>query len=153
MELTNWINKKLSEVENNDKFKRYFKDSIIANILERDFLINNSMGIDLILTELQIIETIHLFSADEINGISCYEGQMPFNLNFTSSRTEVNAILGKPNRSGGGYNSIVGHIPLWDKYYFANYTLHFQYSDQSQSIDLVTIGSLETEPYLNSDLQ
>lgn len=153
MELTSWINKKLSEIENDDKFKRYFKDSAIENILERDFLINNSMGIDLILTELQTIETIHLFSADEINGISSYEGEMPFNLNFTSTRTEVNATLGKPNRSGGGYNSIVGHIPSWDKYYFTNYSLHIQYSDQGESIDLITIGSLEIEAYLNSDLQ
>jgi hypothetical protein len=59
----------------------------------------------------------------------------------------------QPDKMGGGYKDIFGEVLLWDKYYFDTYSLHVQYSSETGCIDIITLGSLELEPYLNSVLQ
>jgi hypothetical protein len=75
-------------------------------------------------------------------------------IEFSFSRAQVQELFGVPNRSGGGFNDILfGNVPIWDKYFFSNFTLHFQYSADESQIDLITIGSLSFENYLNIGLQ
>lgn len=83
-----------------------------------------------------ILETILLYSKG-LDEYSAYQGQLPDGIGFGHSRTEVRKRLGKPEQSGAA--SKRDQIPPWDRYNFGTYGLHVQYSDNEQSIELVTL--------------
>lgn len=152
MFLVNWIDKKLDDIKNTQNFKKFFSGIEMSTIDENNYLFNSEKGIDIVMTETMDIFSIHLFSGNTreskaFNGVSINA------IDFSMTRPDVEKILGKPNRTGGGYKDIFGDVPLWTKYYFDTYSLHLQYSLTTGYIDLITLGSLKLEPYLNSRLQ
>jgi hypothetical protein len=40
-------------------------------------------------------------------------------------------------------DSVLGFVPYWDLYYYNNYSLHVQYSNTKDCIELITLESLK----------
>lgn len=152
MKLINWIDRKLDEVKNSEKFSEYFSTIEIETIEGNKYLFNPEKGIDIVMSDLLIIQSIHLFSGKTPES-KAYTGGKVHGLDFGMSKSDATKILGTPNKQGGGYKDIFGDVPAWDKYYFGTHALHLQYSLSDGSIELITILSLTLEPYLNSSLQ
>ncbi|MBO9684119.1 MAG: hypothetical protein J7502_15880, partial [Flavisolibacter sp.] len=75
-------------------------------------------------------------------GVSKFNDVLPYNLDFNNSQSMTRQLLGEPDKIGGGdVNIIFGKTPPWDKYLYTNYSLHIQFSEDLNSIDLVTIDS------------
>ena len=152
MELTNWIDKYLTELRKNKTFEELFSDKELINIEHNKHLYNPEKGLDMVMDDYLKIHTIHLYSGNTSDGKEFMGGRI-HHVDFSMNRESVKNILGEPNRTGGGYKAVWGMVPLWDKYYFEKYFLHLQYSQKCGSIDLITIGSLSLESDLNSSLQ
>jgi hypothetical protein len=94
-------------------------------------------------SESSILETILLYTEghDEYSG---YQGELPNGIDFGHSRNEVRKRLGKPEKSGAADKR--DQTPAWDRYNFGTYGLHVQYSEDEQSIDLLTLMTPEAMP-------
>lgn len=151
-EIINWIDKDLNEISSSKLFLRYFENKEIIRDETDYYVSNESKGIEIVASLNFEINAVHLFSEHGI--YRAYEGKLPSKVDFSLNNIDVHSILGKPNKTGGGNKALyIGLIPLWDKYYFDNYTLHFQYSADKFGIDMITIGSLKLEEYFNSEMQ
>jgi len=152
MSLTNWIDKGLNDIKNESMFSKYFKGIDMQVIDETYYLLNSEAGIDIVFSNDFFIQSIHLFSGTTDDGKK-YLGEIPLGLQFSMSKDIVNDLLGDPNKSGGGYTDIFGHVPNWDKYFFEGHSLHLQYAENMSRINLITIASLSLESYFNIGLQ
>lgn len=152
MNLINWIDKKEKEINETKEFREFFSEFEIKIIEHDRYLFNCEKGIDIVMSESMMIHSIHLFSGNTIES-KRFEGKLLNNISFEMNQLDINKKLGKPNKNGGGYHDIFGNVPYWNKYYFETYSLHLQYSPTSGNIDIITIGSLKLEPYLNSSSQ
>ncbi len=152
MSLINWIDKKIEDVKEKELFNDFFLGIEISEVDNDRYLFNPDKGIDIVMSEKMIIHSIHLFSGNTPESKKFVRESIN-NINFEMSQLEIESFLGKANKKGGGYKDIFGDIPCWGKYYFGTYSLHLQYSLFTSKIDIITIGSLKLEPYLNSILQ
>ena len=152
-EIIKWIDKELKQVQQLESFLKYFAGKeIVKDDLDR-YISNESEGIDIVMSKDLIINTIHLSSKLNKNRLQ-FDGELPFEVKFSFSRNEIRKLLGAPNKTGGGHELLyVGYVPFWDKYHFESYTVHFQYSVNNLSINVITIASLQLEEYFNSKLQ
>jgi len=99
-------------------------------------------GIELICDPQDRITTVFIFAGDDHHGR--YMGDLPRKLRFSDSRAEISQKLGMPSMSGGGTkDTMLGKIPIWDKYYFPTYSLHVEYGTNGtvNQITLSTPGS------------
>lgn len=148
-----WINKELGDLTNDFLFKKYFSQIPLIKDENIYYLSNKQEGIDVRLSNALKITSINLFSGKYTDS-EMFRNALPHGVDFSFSRSDVQNSFGMPTKSGGGNrNLLFGNIPVWDKYYLDNYSIHFQYSADERSIDLVTLMSLELEPYFNSGLQ
>jgi hypothetical protein len=87
------------------------------------------------------ITTIQFYGGSR-DGYRQFSNHMPFGLHFRHSRETVHRIFGRPDESGGG-GSIphLGVAPKWDRYDKSDYRLHLQYSDECDSITLLSLMS------------
>lgn len=153
LEIINWIDKELKVVSDTPLFKMYFEGREVVKDEDTLYLLNSDEGIGVTMPLNLIIDTIQFYSEGK-DGCSMFKGELPFNLQFSYSRDEVRSRLGMPKKSGGGKTVLyIGYTPYWDKYFLDGCTLHFQYSNDDNSIQLITIGSLGLEEYFNSSLQ
>lgn len=149
----NWINKRLADLVSENEFSFFFTGIDLIKIENSFYLTNKSKGIELVLSIDKTITSVHFFSKIE-RSYSCFSLILPKELEFSDSRLIVQSKLGKPNRSGGGVNDLyLGYIHAWDKYYFQEYSLHLEYSENNDTIRIITIGSLELESYFDIELQ
>jgi len=73
----------------------------------------------------------------------CYPDELPFTLHFEFSREQTRKLLGFPVKSGGGdFSFLYGTVPLWDKYFYKDFSLHIQFYENLESVELITIDSL-----------
>ncbi len=150
MDIINWIDKNLKEVESSSLFNNYFNVEDLIKGEDTFYLNNKREGIEIVLSKDLKISSIHLFSGDE--DYKLFTGELPFKIKFSFKREDIQAIFGRPNKTGGGHRSLyIEIIPIWDKYYFETYSLHFQYSETG--IDTITIASLILEKEFNYGLQ
>lgn len=151
-EIINWIDKDLSKVKLTELFIKYFEGRKIVQDEMDYYLSNEEKGIEIVISTVFEINTIHLFSKYE--NYMQFEDELPFNIEFSLTKVDIRSLLGEPSRTGGGTNALyIGFVYPWDKYYFDNYTMHFQYSIDELAISIITIGSLKLEEYFNSALQ
>jgi hypothetical protein len=151
MFLTNWIDKKIEEIQGDIMFKKHFNGVEVQEIEGAFYLFNPESGIDIVLSDVLVVQSIHLFAfSGKHKG---YESEIPMGLIFSMSQSTIKEKLGEPAKSGGGYRDILCTIPMWDKYFFKGFSLHLQYSEWGSKIDLITIGSLRLEAYFNIGLQ
>ncbi|EHQ24334.1 hypothetical protein [Mucilaginibacter paludis] len=142
MDILNWIDKKYTDIENDKLYKEYFSSISLEEGIDVLFLLNLSMGIDIILNKNYHVKGIHFYSGSQKGG-SRFEGNLPFNLDFSFSQQDTRSLLGMPNSSGGGdFSFLYGVVPDWDKYLFDSYSLNLQFSKDKLTIDLITVDSL-----------
>jgi len=153
VEIINLIDKNLKGINSTEVFKKYFEGILVEEIDDSYYLTNKVKGIGLVIDSAFIINSIHLYSGND-DTAETFRGGIPFDMEFSFGRDKIHAVLGKPIKSGGGHKILyMGYINYWDKYYFDNFSMHFQYSIDNSCIDLITIASLQLEEYFNSDLQ
>lgn len=140
-----WLEQNFDSLTEDSIFKFYFSDVDLEVIMKNLYLTNSEEGIGLVLNNEKKILSIHLYSKG-YNGHKEYRGEFAFNIDFQASKYFVHQRLGEPAKSGGGevINFIFkGPISKWDKYYFENYSLHFQYTDNESTINLITIEPVD----------
>ncbi len=149
LEISNWIDKKLKDIEQVELFRQCFHTLEITKDTDNYYLTNDTMGIGLVMDVDYLITSIH-FSSGKSFDKKDFIGDPPNELSFDMSKKLVNAIFGIPNRQSGGIIiPIYGYATFWDKYYFDNYTLHLTYNKDSNSIDLITLASKRLESYFD----
>jgi len=140
MTILNWAGKHLSDIEDDELYKRYFDSINLEKGIDILFKFNTDLGIDIILLEDHTIKAIHLYSGSQAE-ITQFTDDLPFDLNFSDSQFQTQQLLGKPSLSGGGdFSFLYGTAPIWDKYAFKNYSLHLQFSESLNRIELITIS-------------
>jgi hypothetical protein len=141
MDMLNWVGKNLEEINSTVLYDYYFNKVPKKKGIDVYYLYNSQKGIDMILHEDNRIKAIHFYSGKQ-EGASKFAEELPFNLNFSFSRADVQRLLRVVNFSGGGnFSFLYGPAPIWDKYLFENLSLHLQYSPDEKNIELVTIDS------------
>jgi len=143
MEILNWIDNKISEIQSTVLFGRYFDTTTMEEgIGDYDFF-NKQLGIDITIREDRTVRAIHFYSGLQ-QGVNQFVDELPFRLKFSLSRKETRLLLGMPSKTGGGdHNILYGTTPPWDKYSYENYYLHLQFLPDTQGMDLITVFSLK----------
>jgi hypothetical protein len=151
MDFFNWIEKNINDLKSDHLFNKYFDGIELEKGEESYYLTNPEKGLGLV-TDLDfVVNTIHLFSGNTLDD-KTFLGLIPYNLSFAMSQTSIRSIFGIPDRRGGGFIHLTSLIPIWDKYYFSNHSVHLQYSTSKESIDMITLASLKLEPYFDGNL-
>lgn len=150
--LLDLINRELNNFRSEEVFLDYFSETDLCEDGVDVYLTNKEKGVGLVLTKGLVVKSIHFFS--ESDERKEFIDKLPFNLKFSFAKEDVRGIFGDPKRTGGGHSLFpFGIIPLWDKYYFEQFSLHVQYSTDQMSLTLVTVAAIELEEYFNSSLQ
>jgi len=98
-----------------------------------------TLGISMVLFDGETVSAVQLHGEGH-EGYSEFLGEIPSGITFQTSRDRVRDTLGKPLESGdGGRVLLLGFRPPWDAYLINGQRLHFEYKDDSESIQLVTI--------------
>lgn len=149
-EITTWIDKPIDEINKTTLFAENFEGCVLEESAERFYLSNLQMGIELVLSEKKVVRTVFIYGT----ATSFFKGEIPLNLQFSLSRSEIIQRFGKPFRSGTRHRSLyLGIVQSWDKYQLANYAIRFEYNDEESGITKISIASLSLEKYLNAGLQ
>src|ERR1700754_5113173 len=125
MFLTNWIDKRFDYINSEPLFKECLGEIEMEEIDGTYYLLNVEKGIDIVLSDALVVQSIHLFSGHSDS--KEYRGEIPLGLRFSMSKDIVNELLGDPNKRSSGYTDMFGRVPSWDKYLFEDYSLHVQY--------------------------
>lgn len=135
-------------------YKALTSNSLFQNLLgaeeltqedvDRYYLDSPQNGISAIFSSNLNLVAMKLYSEGH-EGYQEYSREIPGGLSFKMSRTQVRSLLGKPTRVGeGGKVPFLGYKPPWDKYLYANASLHCQYSKELDRILVITVSTPET---------
>jgi hypothetical protein len=82
-----------------------------------------------------------MFYAEKFENYKAFQGDLPFDISFSDSRTDIRGKLGRPVVEGGGTKKATseGLWPEWDEYRQGDYKVTFQYNEKKSRVDLVTI--------------
>ncbi|MBO0862694.1 MAG: hypothetical protein J2P21_30180 [Chloracidobacterium sp.] len=85
-----------------------------------------------------------MFYADKFENYKAFQGDLPLNINFSDSRTDIRNKLGKPMVEGGGEENTFfgGFWPEWDEYRQGDYKVTIQYNGKKTRVDLITMESV-----------
>ena len=87
---------------------------------------------------------LHVQKAD---GFAAFSGPLPYKIPRDASRAEVRRLLGKPKRSGKGFNDkILGPFGSWDLFTVDSIRVHFEYIDLGLQINEITLMTEEACP-------
>ncbi|KRD32076.1 hypothetical protein ASE35_14080 [Lysobacter sp. Root916] len=101
-------------------------------------------GIQLQLDARGTIQTIFLHGAGK-DDFSQYGGALGHGLTFASSRAEVEAVLGAPDRGASPGRTLLGAHGGWLRYDHPTHSVHFSF-DAAGGLALVTILTAEARP-------
>jgi len=140
----------LGKSVNDDKVHDFIKDSPddvkMSSFPDLDayYYTIKKQGVSLMFNGKDRLTTIFLYS-EGVDGYKQFAGMIPHGLRFADTRSDVTKKLGLPARSGGGVDSLLGKIPIWDKYHFSVYSLHVSYRPTG-TIDLITLMEKTADP-------
>jgi len=76
-----------------------------------------------------------------------FDGALTKGLTARSTRTDVRRSLGRPSRSGEPQNlPPLGRYGGWDRFDSKTLSLHFQYSEPEEEIELITVMVADIAP-------
>jgi hypothetical protein len=143
MEILSWINKHLKDIEQTHLFRKYFDGTDLEKIAPLYLLINQDLGISVILRKNLTVNSIYLFSQG-YNVSNQFCDDLPYDIRFTFSSDDIRNQFGEPNeKSGGNERLLFGKTALRDKYLFSNHYVQLEYNSECDSINLLTIGSID----------
>lgn len=112
---------------------------------ERRYLTFPEKGIGLILDDGDVARTLQLFNAGVSKRYSQYQGPLPNQIGFLSSRVDVRREFGNPERaSDGGPGKGIGGAMMypWDLFHVDGKRFHFEYAPNGEFIRLVSVEEL-----------
>lgn len=134
------VGKKLSDVGGAGIFQK-------TNMPEPELIGDESyvelldLGVSMVLPDGETIAAVQLHDENH-EGYSRFSGEIPAGISFVMSRQQVRNLLGLPVQSGdGGHVVMLGHRPAWDAYKIDEQRLHIEYSDDNESIGLITVSA------------
>ena len=96
-----------------------------------------TLGISLVATD-SIIDTVFLCGGDDT--YARYTGELPDGLSFDSTRLDIRAALGQPDKEGGPMQVCEGvENAGWDRYHAGSFFLHFTYAETTGTVELITL--------------
>ena len=100
-------------------------------------------GFSLLLTSADIVDTIHIHTRSE-GEYHAYLDALPFDLTANTTQSEARDLFGPPTLSGGPVRSVIPSQPsaYWDRWDYERHSFHIEYSEQRNSISLITLASL-----------
>ena len=130
-----------------------FEKKLLAPLVEEDSLPNERSfscfeeGLSL-LFEDDKLSSIHLYFVTNKYDYSKYNGWIGDGVDTSLiSLSNVERILGRPSRKGGGEKGFLGKIdPPWIRYDFSDYVIHYTFSLDGNEIELITLMTLESAP-------
>jgi hypothetical protein len=141
MDFVDWLNVNLNEVRETALFKMYFSSVPIEKGIDVFYILNANKGIDVIVKEGFIVNSVHFYSGKQ-DGIVQFTETLPFNLSFDLSKEKIINLLGTPDSTGGGdFSFLYGKTPFWIKYEFERFYFHTELTENESQINLITIGS------------
>jgi hypothetical protein len=136
--LLSWIGQKDEAI---DGYAKTFKGLKPETMGESLYLNARKAGIALALTKRRAVLTIFLY-AQGVEDFEEYNGALPADLFFGSSRADVRAALGEPTFSGeaGGTGTFaIEHS--FDRFEDGAHYIRFEYFSADASIRMVTLGT------------
>ncbi len=136
--LTYFLGKKYDVLSRNSNFNMLFGKKT-GKLDDRYYLTNLETGVEAMFNESLVLKCIFL----NFGGLKgTYSGQLPQNIHASMKRSDINQLYGQPNEhGGGGFVTLFGKIPRWDKYKFNGFSIHLQYNDDEE-IKIVTLESI-----------
>jgi hypothetical protein len=106
---------------------------------DRSYVSFQQLGISLVLPNNENVGAVHLYSGG-YDGFREYLGVIPGDVTFQSSRQDIRAAFGDPDVCGEAKHvEPLGIVPPWDRFTSKDLWLHFTYSSDCRSIQLITI--------------
>ena len=139
-----FLGKHISEILEKPPFNKWSVErSIEDGLLDRKIeYIFEENGLEIHCDEDDEINIIFLFSEE-------YEGfkEELFELSLSKTSLQVRDYYGNPSKSGEKCtNSFFGDMGAWDRFDKEGYSLHFEYSFDSENINKVTLMSSSVVP-------
>lgn len=76
-----------------------------------------------------------------------HDGEVLSELPFKQDRARVLARMGTPSKSGAGFsNPILGDFGPWDRFRRSDFTVHVQYTTDSEAIEKITLMRNDVVP-------
>jgi len=92
------------------------------------------------------VTSVFLYT-EGFQGNKGFAGELPEGISFTDNRRLIHSRLGQPSASGGGtIIQFFGKAPKWDRFDRASYSLHIQYGDGYETVDLVSLMRPDSIP-------
>jgi hypothetical protein len=105
-----------------------------------------SLGLAIVLENKQA-ECVQLFGEGADPEYSKFAGEIFGELRFTDSRTTVRSFFGSPaeyDNGGAGRGFLGDFLKPWDAFFIGQYRYHFEYSQDAERINLVSITTKTT---------
>lgn len=113
----------------------------VEKIGDESYLQLPLLGISMVLPDGETISAVHLHASGH-EGYSEFQGELPAGIVFAMSREEARDRLGNPAQCGdGGPVLLLGPRPAWDAFIVDGQRLHLEYSEDNQSVRLITISA------------
>ncbi|MBR0641707.1 hypothetical protein [Plastoroseomonas hellenica] len=112
---------------------------VIERVGDQSYLRIPEDGLSLVLPDHAHVGAVQLH-AEGHEGYAGFPHRIPCGLAFAMSRDRVRQILGPPEASGeAALVPILGSKPAWDRFSLGATTLHAEYADDLQAVQMFTI--------------
>jgi hypothetical protein len=133
------LGKKLSDIRGMEIFRNILMPDV-EEIGDESYLELPLLGISMVLPDGETISAVHLHAFGH-EGYSEFQGELPAGIVFAMSREAARDRLGNPAQCGdGGRVLLLGPRPAWDAFIVDGQRLHLEYSEDNQSVRLITIS-------------
>ena len=143
MKIAEFLGKPVSSLLEAEPFKNWPIEGSVSDDSDPPVAYYTFLGCGLQLEcdrEPEIVSSVFLH-AEEHAGIVLSE--VPFN----QSRAQVLARFGSPSRSGERMSDpVLGEFGSWDRFQMPDYTIHFQYDLESDTIKMITLMRNDVAP-------
>ena len=132
-------------IENGEAKKMLAEYDLAASMLEGDdqdtvrYLSSRDRGLQIQYDVTGVIKGVFLFG-DSRTGFSAFRDEICPGLTISADRESIIAALGPPAESGSDYHGFLSSAPgRWDRYFLGSASVHFQYSEKSGNVEMITI--------------
>lgn len=89
-----------------------------------------STGLELLLVNDKIHQ--FFFHNKKNPKFTSYSGNLPYELYWSMTKSDVHKKMGEPTCNGGGGEFLGEKVLYWDKYDFAKYSVHITYDERNE---------------------
>lgn len=135
-----WLSKSKNKLETDPLFQEIFSNATYRKVLDMKYLISTKNGTNAVFSLNDELVTLQLYR----QGMDDYEQfkwELPHKLHFGMDRTQIRALLGKPDESKEAVKDhpMLGDIEAFDRFVFEDHSIHFRYADKSYLPNIISI--------------